>query len=152
LTGFVSPFGMAPPDFAAHQLVSFPTLPDVLAVDWGKSGSITALTASSTALQLSLAKVGFTHFVENAATSIDLTKLSTPPTLLPDTTATSDTFAIAHAGTRATDNDSTFSTFVGRLATDLNGTTAVLAVTATGKYDSVANTFTATHIAVVLDH
>ncbi len=155
LIGYVTPFGMAPPDFAAQQIVNFPALPDILAVDWGKSGSTTALTgltASSTSLQLSLTNVGFTHFIENGAAPIDLTKLSAPPSIVPDTTATSDMFAIGHAGTFNTDNFSTFSSFISQLATDLNGTTAVVVLTATGKYDSTANTFTVTHVVVVLSH
>ena len=56
--------------------------------------------------------------------------------------------ALGHAG--QTDNFNSFADFVTALSKDLDGTTAVVDVAATGQYDSVKNTFTATRIAILL--
>jgi hypothetical protein len=55
-----------------------------------------------------------------------------------------------NSGSFTNESFNTFSDFVAQLAADLTGTTGVLAVTATGHYDSTTNTFTATRITVVL--
>jgi hypothetical protein len=151
--GFVTPFGMAPPDFTANTLVNFSAVTNDLVVDWGRTGSttaITGLTATSTSLQLSLKNVGDLHFIKIGPEVIDLTTLATAPSIVCDTTATTDVFAIGHASTFKTDNFNTFAAFVTQLATDLNGTTGVVAVAATGTYNSTTNVFTATKLAVLL--
>jgi hypothetical protein len=50
------------------------------------------------------------------------------------------------------ENFSTFSAFVSQLSSDLNGGSAVIAVTASGRFDTVTGTFTATSIAVLLSN
>jgi hypothetical protein len=72
-------------------------------------------------------------------------------TIVPDTHS-DDAFTIGHANAGMNDNFSTFSDFVSQLAGDLNGGSAVIAVTASGSFDSVTGTFTATNIAVLLSH
>lgn len=63
-----------------------------------------------------------------------------------------DAFTIGHATVMMNDNFSTFSDFVSQLSSDLNGGSAVIAVTASGRFDSVTGTFTATSIAVLLSN
>ena len=72
-------------------------------------------------------------------------------TIVPDTHS-DDAFTIGHASAGMNDNFSTFSDFVSQLAGDLNGGSAVIAVTASGSFDSVTGTFTATNIAVLLSN
>lgn len=72
-------------------------------------------------------------------------------TIVPDTQS-NDAFTIGHATVMMNDNFSTFSDFVSQLASDLNGGSAVIAVTASGSFDSVTGTFTATNIAVLLSN
>jgi hypothetical protein len=152
VSGFVTPFGTAPPDFTATTLVNYASVTDYLNVSWGWSGStaaLTGLTASSTSLTLSLANVGWEHAVRIGPESIDLTKLSTPPTIVPSTTGALN-FTIGHAGKFKAENFSSFSSFVTQLSSELTGGVGVIQLNVAGSYDSTTNTFTATALAIVL--
>ena len=158
--GFVTPFGMAPPDFTAETLENFSAVPSVLVVSWGQNGSATALTgltATSTSLQLSLTNVGMEHFVTVGPELVDLTKVTPAPSIVPDTTATNAVFTIGHAGKLKTENFSTFAAFVTQLATELAATTTTTATTvdivaAEGTYNSTADVLTAQRLAVLLSN
>jgi hypothetical protein len=153
--GFVTPFGKAPPDFTAQTLVNFSAVTNDLLVSWGRTGSTTALTgvtATSTSLQLNLTNVGDQHFVKIGPELIDLSKVTPAPKIVASTSATNSVFAIGHAGSFKVDNFNTFADFVAKLAADLNGTTAVIAIAATGTYDSGTNTFTASRLAILLSN
>jgi hypothetical protein len=165
--GFVTPFGMAPPDFTAATLENFSAVPSVLVVSWGQGGSATALTgltATSTSLQLSLTNVGMEHFVTVGPELVDLTKVTPAPSIVPATTDMNVVFAIGHAGKLKTENFSTFSAFVTQLATELAGTTTpgttttttsattVEIIAAEGAYDSTTDVLTAQRLAVLLSH
>jgi hypothetical protein len=173
--GFVTSFGMAPPDFTAETLENFAAVPSDLVVDWGRTGSATAftgLTATSTSLQLSLANVGNLHVIKLGPELIDLTKLATPPGIVAGTAmgtgmgqsvmgqpgmgqpGMGQTFAIGHAGKFKTDNFNTFGAFVTQLAADLAGAgmPTVVAIAATGQYDAGTNVFTAQRLVVLLSN
>ncbi len=152
--GFVTPFGKAPPNFTAQTLVNFSGVPQALLIDWTQKGSATAftgLTATSTSLQLNLAGVGNLHFIQIGPQQVDLTTLATPPTIVPATAATNAIFAIAHRGKYKIENFNTFAAFVTALVADLTPTATVADLAATGQYDSMANTFTANRIAVLIN-
>jgi len=162
--GFVSPFGMAPPDFTAESLENFAAVTADLVVNFGQGGSATAFTglmATSTSLQLDLANVGAVHVIKIGPELLDLTKLATPTSVVPST-ATGDVFTIAHAGKFKVENFNTFAAFVTQLAADLAGTASgtmsmtsnmpatVEIVAAAGSYDTAKNVFTAKRLAVLL--
>ncbi|HEY6455003.1 MAG TPA: DUF4382 domain-containing protein [Steroidobacteraceae bacterium] len=152
VSGFVTPFGTAPPDFTASTLVNYASVTNYLNVSWSWSGStaaLTGLTASSTSLTPSLTNVGWEHDVRIGPESIDLTKLSTAPTIVPATTG-SVNFTIGHAGRFKAENFSSFSSFVTQLSSELTGGVGVIQVDAAGSYDSTTNTFTATGLAILL--
>jgi hypothetical protein len=152
--GFVTPFGKAPPNFTAQTLVNFAGVPEVLLLDWAQKGTamaFTGLTATSTSLQLDLAGVGNLHFIQIGPQQLDLTSLATPPTIAPDTMAANEIFTIGHRGKYKTENFNTFAAFVTALAADLTPTATVADLAATGQYDSLANTFTANRIAVLIN-
>jgi hypothetical protein len=152
LLGFVTPFGAAPPDFTATSFVGYGNVTEYLNVSWGWSGSETALTglvASSTSLTLSLTNVGLLHDVRIGPEIIDLTKLSSAPTIVPSTTGTLN-FTIGHARTFKAENFSSFSSFVTQLSSELTGSVGVIQVDAVGTYNSTTNAFTATAMAIVL--
>lgn len=152
VSGLVTPFGTAPPDFTAATLVNYASVTEYLNVSWGWSGStaaLTGLTASSTSLTLSLTNVGFEHDVRIGPESIDLTKLSTSPTIVPSTTG-SVNFTIGHAGRFKAENFSSFSSFVTQLSSELTGGVGVIQVNVAGTYNSTTNTFTATALAILL--
>ena len=162
--GFVSPFGMAPPDFTAESLENFAAVTADLVVNFGQGGSATAFTglmATSTSLQLDLANVGAVHVIKIGPELLDLTQLATPASVVPST-ATGDVFTIAHAGKFKVENFNTFAAFVTQLAADLAGTASgtmnmtgnmpatVEIVAAAGSYDTAKNVFTAKRLAVLL--
>jgi hypothetical protein len=71
--------------------------------------------------------------------------------IVPDTAPGGDAFTIGHATGMRNDNFSTFSDFIAQLSSDLlGGDTAVIAVTASGRFDASSGTFTATNVAVLL--
>jgi hypothetical protein len=152
--GFVTPFGKSPPNFMAATLVNFSGVPEALIVDWAQKGSTTAftgLTATSTTLTLDLAGVDKLHFIQIGPQTIDLTTLATPPTLMADATAMNQIFAIGHRGKFKTENFNTFASFVAALSADLTPTATVVDLAATGQYDSMANTFNVTRLAVLIN-
>jgi hypothetical protein len=153
--GFVTPFGSAPPDFTAETLVNYANVTDELMVTWGRTGSssaFTGLTTGSTSLQLNLSGVGALHFIGMGPTHLDLTTLSAAPSLVPDTSGSPTAFSIGHAMSFKTETFAKFSDFVSQLAADITGATTVIAVNAAGHYDSTSNTFTASHLIVVLSN
>jgi hypothetical protein len=150
--GIVTPFGTAPPDFTATSLVNYAGINNYLNVSWGWSGSATALTgltASSTSLTLSLTNVGWEHNVRIGPENIDLTTLSTAPSIVPNTMGTVN-FTIGHARSFKAENFSSFAGFVTQLSAELTGSVGVIQVSAEGSYDSTTNTFTATSLAILL--
>jgi Domain of unknown function (DUF4382) len=149
--GMVTPYGSAPPDFTATTLVSYAQLNSGLLVNWGPSGSATALsglTSSSTSLMLNLTNVGVLHLVQEGPIRIDLTTLSTATSIVPDPSPY--VFSIGHAGPMRTENFNSFAAFVSQLSTELTGSTTVLVVAASGSFDATTNVFTAKTITVVL--
>ena len=161
LNGFVTPFGMAPPDFTAESLENFAAVTADLVVSWGKMGAgsataFTGLTATSTSLQLNLAGVGNLHFVQIGPELLDLTTLKAGPSIVPDTATQNVVFTIGHAGKLKAENFNTFAAFVTQLATELGTTTAtpptVDIVVAAGQYDSTTNTLTAQALVVLLSN
>jgi hypothetical protein len=152
--GFVAPFGKAPPNFTAATLVNFSGVPQALLIDWAQRGSapaFTGLTATSTSLQLDLTGVDRAHFILIGPETVDLTTLATPPTVTAAATATDEVFTIGHRGKYKTESFNSFAAFVGALATDLTPTATVVDLAATGQYDSAANSFTATRLAVLIN-
>lgn len=152
--GFVTPFGKSPPNFTAATLVNFSGVPEALVVDWAQKGSATAfmgLTATSTTLALNLTGVDKLHFIQIGPETLDLTTLATPPTLMADATAMNQIFAIGHLGKFKTENFNTFASFIAALSADLTPTATVVDLAATGQYDSKANTFTVTRLAVLIN-
>ena len=163
--GFVTPFGKAPPDFAAESLENFAAVTADLVVGWGHAGSATAftgLTATSTSLQLSLANVGNLHFIQIGPELVDLTKVAMAPSIVPDTASMDVVFTIGHAGKLKTENFNTFAAFVTQLTTDLAATSTttmtmttaptVDVIAAAGQYDSATNALTARRLAVLLSN
>jgi hypothetical protein len=155
LAGFVTPFGTAPPDFVAETLVSFPVMPDALLIGFANGGSTTAftgLTGTSTSLQLNLAGVGVPHVIDTRSQSLDVTSLAAPPKIVPDTTSSDTVFAIGHRSRENVESFNSFGDFIAALASELNGTSKVVVVAATGQFDSTKDTFMATRLVVGLDN
>jgi hypothetical protein len=153
-TGFVTPFGSAPPDFAATTWTSYNQTQAVFDAAWtspGTANPFSTLTGSELLLSPATLKASAHDVVRIGWVTVDPTTLSGGLQLLPDmTTGADQSFAIAHAQSDTVDNFSTFNDLATALATDLNGTTTVLRVMAEGSY--AAGALTADHVIVVLNN
>jgi hypothetical protein len=148
--GFVTPFGMAPPDFDARTLIDFPALPARLAISWGTAGTTAPFSAQNTdglVLDLTNTAIGLRHFIAIGPRVIDLKQLPSSPRIVPPTNGRS-AYVIVSRDMSLSFRD--FADFAAELTQRLNGTTAVLSLTANGKYDGDANTLSATSVVVVL--
>ena len=165
-TGFVTPFGTAPPDFAATTVVSYAQAHAALQANWTSPGTTTAFTAlSSTQLVIGQPALtsATTHTIRIGETMIDASTLSGGVTLIPATATSSSTptepsddggedlaFAIAHQSSDSVDTFGTFSDFTSALNTDLS-TASVLGIWANGLYGS-NGTITVNRVYVVLNN
>ena len=168
-TGFVTPFGAAPPDFMANTVVSYAQAHAELHANWTSPGTTTAFTAlSSTQLvigQPALASA-MTHTIRIGDTMIDASTLSGGVTLVPASATTSSSsstsgsstddggedlaFAIAHQSSDSIDTFGTFADFTSALNTDLSNA-SVLGIWANGLYGS-NGTITVNRVYVVLNN
>jgi hypothetical protein len=153
--GFVSPFGMAPPDFAATTLVSYANTVGKLAIWWSHPG-LTApfmapLSASNVVISQANLQSALFDTVRIGPQRLKLDAVSTGLTLVPNTSATSGQFAIAHAMSHAIDSFSDFGDLIAAITTDLNGTTALVGVFGEGPYDPTTGTLTANGLIFVLN-
>ena len=169
-TGFVAPFGSAPPDFMASTVVSYAQSEAQLHATWGSSGTMTAFTSlSATSLVIGQPALqsATDHTIRIGDTLIDASTLSGGVTLVPASSTSSGTsssgststddgggddmgFAISHQSTQTVDTFSTFSDFTTALNTDL-ANDAVLGIWAQGTYGS-SGTITVNRVYVVLNN
>lgn len=138
--GFVTPFGSAPPDFAALAVVNFATMNARLHLEWSSPGVTmpfaTPLSATHVMISQATLQTAAEHEIRiGEEMEFDPTTLSGGLSFVANTTSTFTGFAIAHRMSRKIDTFSTFSDFVTALGMDLNGTTALLEVDALGPFD-----------------
>lgn len=159
--GFVTPFGTAkipapPPDFSAVTLVNYANTTAKLLVDWDRPGptlpfgplplSATAgLVLSQTTLQSAEHDV-----IKIGPQSINPSTLSTGVTLQADAAATMTQFAIAHRSSWKFESFSSFADLVTALNSDLNGTTTLLDVFASGPFNSTTGTLSVDQLLIAL--
>jgi hypothetical protein len=166
--GFVAPFGGTPPDFDAITLANG-SQGDIddndddndnsgrgaqMDIDWGKSGTTApfkTFDATHLDLDVSNSSIGSHHRIQVDPQDIDITALASDPSIVAASSGMTQ-FAITGQHGRATDNFSTFADFESALATDLNGTTTALRLTADGQYDAASNIFTARRITILLSN
>jgi hypothetical protein len=153
-TGFVAPFGQAPPDFNASTLLSYAQTRALLDLKWPPSGS-TAPFATLTSMELLITQAMLlttpTHYIRIAVESFDPTTLATGLELIPDPAAASLWLSITHIKSQTSENFSAFADFTAALKTDLNGTSAVVQIAADGPYDSTSGTMSIDQMAVLID-
>jgi len=154
-TGFVTPFGQAPPDFSASTLVSYADTRALLLVRWPPSGEVTpfsTLTGSGLLLSQAALQASTEHFIQIAMTTLDPSTLSAGLQIVPDASALYPIFAIAHWSSRSIDNYSTFADFATALTGDLNATNAVLQITADGPYNATTGVLSVDQMIVILNN
>jgi hypothetical protein len=175
--GFVSPFGMAPPDFKAVTVASV-VMGDnddhnncnssgdgnnncvnnaataELDIDWNNPGTtkpFKSLTATGLDLDVTNSSIGNDHEIEMPSQTIDIKSLATDVSIAGAGSGMT-LFAINRGNGRETDNFGSFADFEAALSADLNGTTTALRLTAEGVYDAAGHTFTAQRITILLSN
>jgi hypothetical protein len=165
IDGYVAPFGTAPPDFIAYDVLAQPSVQATLAVIWTGTGTAAPFaTLTDSGLTIDLTNAAFSSGqLRIGAQSIDITTLSATPNIVPAVAAADPTSAlplfaprfsvgpgaISEAATNPITSFNTFPAFVTQLNTDF-ATTLATQFVARGLYDSASNTFTASSIDVVL--
>jgi hypothetical protein len=152
--GFVTPFGSAPPDFAATSLIDYSQTQTVFDAWWSSPGiaaPFSLLSGSEMLLSSTTLKASSHDVIRIGGVTLDPGTLTAGLELVPDTSASADqSFTIAHAQSDTEDNFSTFNDLATALTADLNGTTTVVQVMAEGSY--ATGVLTADHVLVVLNN
>jgi hypothetical protein len=154
VTGLVTSFGAAPPDFTASALLDPSSISAELVVDYGSgtSAPFTTYTSSEIDLTKTNASIGTRHLIQVGAETINIVGMSSDPLIVPSTTVSTLVFSIAHGASGTVENFITYGAFITALTSELNGSVLVTGVTALGQYTSSSYTFTATSITVALNN
>ena len=150
LIGFPTAFGAAPPDFQARTLVDFARLPAVLAISWGSGGTTAPFSSQNPAslvLNLGNPAIGRVHALSIGPRVIDLLKMPASPGIVAPADGPAAYLIVAKDGSQSFGD---FAGFVTELTTRLNGTTAMVGLTASGSYDGDTNVLTSRSMVVVL--
>jgi len=155
MQGLVTPFGAAPPDFAAHALTPGPNSLQTLVVEWINGGSTAPFTNISTAglvVNLADANLGTLHEIRTGPATLDLKTLPASP-LITSTGADQNHLQLAVGSTTLTNGISVYNNatgFANAVAADFKGSNKIFRLVAYGQYDSATNTFVAARIHVAL--
>jgi hypothetical protein len=153
--GGVTPFGTAPPDFAARTITPGPSSLQTLVVNWTPGGSAAPFSSiSSTGLVVNLAdaNLGSTHAIRTGPASLDLKSLPQSP-LITTTGADPNNLQLAIGSTKLPKGISVYNSaaaFASAVSSTFNGSNKVWRLVAYGQYDSGSNTFVAARISVAL--
>jgi hypothetical protein len=152
--GFVTPFGSAPPDFAALTLVNFATANVHLHLEWMEPGPtapfVSPLSATNVMMTQATVQSAAEHVIFIGPVREDPGSVSAGLAFVPDTAASNMLFAIGHRMSWQFQVYTSFSDFITALAGDLNGTTQLLRVDAVGPYDFSTGVQSTAFMAVVL--
>jgi len=146
--GFVTPFGSAPPDFAAQTLANFAATRALLAISWGRDGTSTPFSAdaaSGIVIDTTNTSIGAAHYIEIGAVFTDLKALATPASIASDATQPG-IFAIGEPGAVHIFND--FTAFTAELASRLTAGGKLVGLQATGGFDAATSVLTSQHVLV----
>jgi hypothetical protein len=146
--GYVTPFGMAPPDFEARTLVSYAELRSQLDMGWGSIGTsvpFSTINSSGITLDITNTAIGTLHWVRTGPLVVDLKQLSSAPMIVP---VTSGAMAFAVAKPTGTQIYSDFAEFVMDVNNSLV-TNKMVNLNANGQFDYTSNVLTANMIVAV---
>jgi hypothetical protein len=150
LIGFPTPFGAAPPDFDARTVVDYPALPAMLAMTWSPTGTgapFSSMEPTGLVLDLANPDIGRVHVLKVGPRIINLTQLPASPSIVPPDSG-STAYVVVLRGECHSFQD--FSDFVEKLGEQLDGSTSMVGLNASGRYDAASNTLVARSIVVLL--
>jgi len=148
--GFVTAFGVAPPDFTGRTIADYSEVRSVLAIGWGAGTTAPFLSLGNDGLLLDLANatIGQRHTLRVGPILRDLLSLPAAPRIVP-ATGVRTSYVVVAQGTSRMYAD--FAEFVADLTLRLNGATRLRGLTATGQYDAGQNQFTAQTAVAIFD-
>ncbi len=149
-SGFVAPFGLAPPDFDATTVVDYGDTRARLAVEWLADATDPFLVVDVTGIvpNLDETQLGDRHWLRRGGIRQDLADLEPPPVVVGRDDGRG-LYAIRQTGTVQIYTD--FADFTAALATALGEGNTVAGFHASGGYADADGLFTARRIAVRLD-
>ncbi|MEL7448049.1 MAG: hypothetical protein AAFN78_02510 [Pseudomonadota bacterium] len=148
--GFVSPFGLAPPDFEATTLVDFSNSRARLDIEWQGDGSTApflAVDGAGIVFDLGSDDLGRRQHLRRGAVRTELAQLEPAP-LLVGTAERSGVYAIRQDSSIQLFNN--FADFTDELILRLDGDTTARGLHALGGYNDATGEFSAHRIAVRL--
>jgi hypothetical protein len=164
--GYLAPFGTAPPDFTALNVLAESSVPATLALVWTGTGTTAPFsTLTDTGLTIDFTNAAFgSGQLRIGAETIALNSTSTSPNVVPAIAAPDPTTglplfnpifsvgpgAISEAAVAPIASFNGFAAFVTQLNTTFAAPTPMTQFVARGLYDRASNTFTASSIDVVL--
>jgi hypothetical protein len=152
VSGLVTAFGQAPPDFTASTLLDPTTINAQMVIDFG-SGTPAPFTTYNTSqinVDISNSSVGPRHEIQIGAQLIDTSGLSSEPVITPNSTSSTLMFAIAHTVSGTVENFNEYANFITQLQAELNGSVLVTGITALGQYTTSTFSFAASSVTVTL--
>ncbi len=156
LYGYVSSFGSDAANFEAVTIVSSPNAKAQVLIGFSNDGDIApftpAITADSTNMiisQASLQAAGFAKIRVNGD-YLDVSTLTDGLSIEVNSDAAHPQFVIAHRNGLTFDSYESFGEMVAALTTDLNGTTGLLGLYASGPYNSITGVLSADVLLIAL--
>jgi hypothetical protein len=155
VTGLVTAFGAAPPNFDASTLLDVTTINAQLVIDWS-SGTVAPFAVfNSSEIDVSVAGtsglIGPRAAIQVGAQTINVLALGSDPLIIPDQTNSNTVYTIGHAVSGTFENFESFASFTTQLQTELNGSVLVTGITALGPYTSSTLTLSASSITLFLN-
>jgi len=153
VSGLVTTFGAAPPDFGASTLLDYTTINAVLVLNWG--GGTPAPFASYSTGQITVdasnRSIGTQHEIQVGAQTINIVGIASDPQIVPSATSSNTVFTIGHAVSGTFENFVTFAAFITQLQGELNGSVLATGMTAIGPYTTTSYTQSASSITLFLN-
>jgi hypothetical protein len=154
VSGLVTAFGAAPPDFAASTLLDSTTINAELVLDWGAGtpAPFASYDSSQITIDARNSSIGTRHEIQIGAQMINIVGIASNPQIVPNATASNTVFTIGHAVSGTFENFVTFSAFVAQLQTELNGSVLATGITAVGPYTTNSYSESASSITLFLNN
>ena len=154
VSGLVTTFGAAPPDFAASTLLDSTTINAELVLDWGGGtpGPFASYDSSQITINARNSSIGTRHEIQVGAQTINIVGIATNPQIVPNATASNTLFTIGHAVSGTFENFVTFAAFIAQLQTELNGSVLATGITASGPYTTSSYTQSVSSVTLFLNN
>ena len=139
--GFVAPFGSAPADFMATNLVDLTRIPATLTMNWTPDTDYPFSEVSENSVTLNLAERGVFHHVGRGGAIVDLSRITPPPVIR----GISDGwYELKEKGPRRTFTD--YASFIAEIEARLANGSAMKRIVAHGYFNDATGVLTAENV------